>query len=478
MTMTHEVFYKEFIPKIESGEAAFFIGAGFSQSVGYANWKDLLRDLAQEIHLDVDRETDLVALAQYYANHRGSRSQINQILIDKYGFDAKPHVNHTLLAQLPVHTVWTTNYDHLLEDAYRNIHKRVDVKISEPNLAQSKPGRDVTIYKMHGDIGQPQDAVLTRHDYDLFHRTRSLFSEALKGDFIHKTFLFLGFSFTDPNIDYVLSRIHVLLDKDVRQHYCIMRKPKAPSDPIGTAQADHEYECRKLDHRITDLKQYGIQVVLINEYEDLTEILKTLNANAYRKNIFVSGSASDPQPLGQPKLDGLCAKIGSEIISRGYNLCSGFGNGVGAQVLAGALEMIYRGDDSIGSRVNLHPFPQNIEESKRAETHTRYRKDMLSKVRFCIFISGNRITDEGETINGPGVLEEFNLCVENEHIPIPIGATGHAARHCWDLVNVDPSKYLGKDDAKIQSELSRLGDTSLSPQELTNAVFSLIAMLQ
>jgi Sir2- and TIR-associating SLOG family/SIR2-like domain len=476
MTMNREVFLKEFMPKIESGEAAFFIGAGFSQSVGLANWKDLLREVASEINLDVERETDLVALAQYYANHRGNRSKINQLLIEQYNRDAKPHVNHRLLSQLPVHRVWTTNYDHLLEDAYHDIHKRVDVKITEPNLSQSKPGRDVTIFKMHGDIGQPQNAVLTRRDYDLFHRTRSLFSEALKGDFIHQTFLFLGFSFTDPNIDYVLSRIHVLLDKDVRDHYCIMRRPEKPKKFSGKARANYEYEDRKLEHRIIDLQQYGIQVILIDEYSEITEILTEMNRRIQLKNIFVSGSAYSSEPLGQPHFDELCAEIGCQIIRRGYNLTSGFGNGVGAQVLAGAIEEIYRGDDSISKRISLFPFPQNVLEEKRLETHTRYRKNMLSTVRFCIFLSGNKFSD-GKVIEGPGVQEEFNLCVENKHVPIPIGATGHAALRFWELVSSDPIKYLGKNNTKIQKMLKGLGDSSLSAKSLVSNAFELIELL-
>lgn len=178
-----KIFFKEFAKKIEADEAAFFIGAGFSQSVGYSNWKELLRDLADEIRLSVDRETDLISLAQYYENRRGNRAKINEALIEKYSQDAKPHANHKLLAQLPVQTVWTTNYDRLLEDGYKSVRKRVDAKITESNLSQSKPGRDVVLYKMHGDIEQPQNAVLTRRDYDRYSVTHGLFTEALKGPF-------------------------------------------------------------------------------------------------------------------------------------------------------------------------------------------------------------------------------------------------------------------------------------------------------
>ena len=58
---------------------------------------------------------------------------------------------------------------------------------------------------MHGDFSQPRNAVLTKEDYETYNEHRALFSEKLKGDLIEKTFLFLGFSFTDPNVDYILA---------------------------------------------------------------------------------------------------------------------------------------------------------------------------------------------------------------------------------------------------------------------------------
>lgn len=92
---------------------------------------------------------------------------------------------------------------------------------------------------MHGCVTQPQDAVLTKDDYESYERKRSLFVESLKGHLITKTFLFIGFSFLDPNTDYVLSRIRVLLGKNRRRHFCIMLEP-------NRAGADYEYEMREI----------------------------------------------------------------------------------------------------------------------------------------------------------------------------------------------------------------------------------------
>ena len=68
---------------------------------------------------------------------------------------------------------------------------------------------------MHGDIREPDEAVLTKDDYEMYSCSRPLFRTALQGDLISKTFLFIGFSFEDPNLEYVLSQIRVLLGESI-----------------------------------------------------------------------------------------------------------------------------------------------------------------------------------------------------------------------------------------------------------------------
>ncbi len=69
--------------------------------------------------------------------------------------------------------------------------------------------RDAVVYKMHGDVSQVHKAVITRDDYEKYELTHSLFTTALQGDSVSKTFLFIGFSFNDPNLNYILSRIRI-----------------------------------------------------------------------------------------------------------------------------------------------------------------------------------------------------------------------------------------------------------------------------
>ena len=74
---TMERFIKNYSRAISEGYAAVLAGAGLSRESGYVNWKELLKDFAQAIELDIDKEYDLVEVAQFYCNSNGGRGSIN-----------------------------------------------------------------------------------------------------------------------------------------------------------------------------------------------------------------------------------------------------------------------------------------------------------------------------------------------------------------------------------------------------------------
>ena len=78
--MNLDIFKRKYTEALQNGNAAIFAGAGLSREYGYVNWKELLRNVAEEIYLDVDKEFDLVDVAQYYFNQYG-RNAINNLIM-------------------------------------------------------------------------------------------------------------------------------------------------------------------------------------------------------------------------------------------------------------------------------------------------------------------------------------------------------------------------------------------------------------
>lgn len=222
--MDKKLFIKKFSKTIQEGNAAVFAGAGTSVEAGFVNWKKLVQPFATELYLDIEKETDLIGLTQYYINKKRSRGSVNQEIINKFSSpDAETEVMN-LLTRLPITTYWTTNYDKVIEKGLENNNRRGDIKRKTDDLAISVSDSDAIVYKMHGDVESPQNAVISKDDYERYSDKNSLFITALRGDLVSKTFLFVGFSFEDPNLESILGKVNILLGDNKREHYCIQKQ--------------------------------------------------------------------------------------------------------------------------------------------------------------------------------------------------------------------------------------------------------------
>lgn len=434
-----EAFITNYVKDLNNDSASIFAGAGLSVSSGYVNWKDLLTDLAKEIGLDIDVESDLTSIAQYHVNENGNnRYGITRKILEEFTEDAKESENHRIIARLPITSIWTTNYDLLIEKSLINEKKNVDVKFKEKQLLYTKPKRDVVVYKMHGDVSEPDSTILTKQDYEQYHLTHETFVNALRGELITKTFLFIGFSFSDPNLDYILSRLHLRHGIEKRKHYCFLKK-HILGDKQNPTEKIFEYNSIKQSLFINDLKRFGITTLLVDKYEDITEILKEIEFRYNKQTVFISGSAEDYSPFSKDDALGLVHNISKTLIEKNLRVINGFGYGIGNSVINGALETIYDNPTKFSeSQLIIKPFPQfKTGEVELEELWDIYRKNMISKCGIAIFIFGNK--NGGEIADG--VLKEFNIASEKGIFCIPIAVTEHASREIYNIISANPEKY-------------------------------------
>lgn len=450
-------FISRYVNEIKNNNAAVFIGAGLSKSVGYVDWKNLLENMAQELGLDISKEQDLVALAQYYCNENGNRSIINDTIFEEFSRERTISENHKIMARLPISTYWTTNYDTLIEDALLEVQKVVDVKHNNSHFSITKPHRDVIVYKMHGDKSCPNDAIIIKDDYEKYYRNHVPFLTALCGDLISKTFLFLGFSFSDPNIDYILSRIRIDYgEENPKQHYAIMRNVQESDFPD---KADFEYAKRKHELFISDLKRYNIKALLIDDYADITKIMHKIEKRVNQKNIFISGSAAEYGEFDEKEASEFIQLLSTSLIQKGYNLISGFGLGVGSDVIIGALNEIYMNCRTINKeRLLLRPFPQGIEnDDTRNRLWTQYREDMISRAGISIFLFGNKKDiSSGSIVNANGVISEYEIAKKYGSLVVPIGCTGYVAKEIWKDVAANFEKFYSRRSEQLDNAFNSL----------------------
>lgn len=224
--------FKEFRTAYSSKERQtilFFVGSGLSQSANFPTWQGLLEEMrgrAQKFGIVVGGEFDKL-LAENNFPEAGSllhsafekqkphpgrwRSMLNEIFNDHEKHKNIPPVFQTF-CRLKWSKVITTNYDRLLELAYRREHINRKLKVVHPFVEgydDSRSHSDRLLFKIHGDIGDPNSQiVLTTREYKELYDNEH-FLEVLKHHLNSaKLTLFLGFSHDDPYFRRLFSTVY------------------------------------------------------------------------------------------------------------------------------------------------------------------------------------------------------------------------------------------------------------------------------
>lgn len=452
-------FEKAILNELKNNNLNVFAGAGLSIGNGFVDWKELLREIAEEIGLDIDKEHDLVTVAQYYFN-KNNRESINESIVNNFQRKTTKNENMNILSRLPIGAYWTTNYDSIIEDTLSSMDKNPDVKINTSQMKYYKPDRDVLVYKMHGDKNNPNDTVIIRDDYESYDKKRKEFITKLRGDLLTKMFLFIGFSFEDPNLEQILSKIRVDLadeENSPKTHYCFFKKVNKNDKHYKLDNGEYDYESYKYDEikqelKIHDLKRYGIRTVLVDDYSQITDILKRIEDKFKMNNIFISGSAEAYGDFTEKQASDLLHSLSSELVENDYHITSGFGVGVGSYVINGALEAGYQRHLKTDDYLTLRPFPQKSSGHKDIKALWKtYREDILDNNGIAIFLFGNKISD-GEVVNADGVIKEFELAEERNLYIIPIGSTGYASKEILNIVRENDKYWYLKESIEKLNE--------------------------
>lgn len=476
-TVRVETFVEDFTRELEQRNVAIFAGAGLSVPTGVVDWKGLLKPLAEELDLDVDREHDLVRVAQYHVNHHGrNRSDLTEAILN--GFSRRGTAitdNHRILARLPIQTYWTTNYDSCIEDSLRQGGKLPDVKHSPLQLLTTLHGRDAVVYKMHGDYQDASQAVLCKEDYETYHLKRGEFLTALAGDLLSKMFLFVGFSFSDPNLDYVLGRLHSRYGEHQRKHYCFV---KSEGQKEGDQPGELEYRQAKQKLFIRDLERYNIRAVMVDDYSQITDVLRTIENRYKSKTIFVSGAAHEYGDRWSTQ-DALqfVNDLGKELASRDYRLVTGLGLGIGSAVLDGALQQIYHVQRrSLTDQLVIRPFPQSLQGQ---QLWRAYREDMLDFAGMAVYMFGNKMAGQPPSLQkSNGMVDEFDIACAKGVKVLPLGFTEFVARDLYDRVHSDFNRYYPTATPKFQTLFGLLGDPGRSLKDQLTTTIEALSELQ
>lgn len=210
---------------IAAGKCLPFIGAGFSLNARLSDdrtmpdWPALTEILSNAA--SVSGSLGGPKVASSYERNFG-RVQLIEAIRQALHIDViEPGVSHRHFAQLPFDTIYTTNFDLLLEEAYALIRKPYRSLVGELQMPFHGGPLTASIVKMHGDLRHEEQIIVTQEDYDKYLDEYPVISTHLSAMLITKTALFIGYSLSDPDFKHIRDVVRSRLGKFQRMSYII-----------------------------------------------------------------------------------------------------------------------------------------------------------------------------------------------------------------------------------------------------------------
>lgn len=270
--------------KYRERSVSLLVGAGFSKNAceSFPSWTELLYDMAEEMYsTTISRDYDLyrqshptyrgslksfkkkaipslianvgyLPMVSEYVKRKGFREAIEYYIEERipfideksdtfkftgknagisYPIIKKNFITHDKVFEGAWEQIYTTNYDHLLEYAYKKSGRAGydDLVIKDaPQLSMGRGTR--TIIKLHGDLQNPnaprkfifdgnphQQYIISEEDYQNYPKQHEAFTQLMRISLLQGVFCLVGFSGDDPNFQAWLSWVRDILSRGVEK---------------------------------------------------------------------------------------------------------------------------------------------------------------------------------------------------------------------------------------------------------------------
>lgn len=313
MSITKEKFIDYYVEQARRGNVSLFLGAGVSASAGLPSWATLLEPCANQLGIEINSGMDLFLVAQYYANEYGE-SALKRVINDSINRldDESPLIDKLL--DLNFKSIWTTNYDQIIEKNLARKRVLTNSIYDEKDLPNISGPNRINIYKMNGDISNLDRIVITQKDIEDYPQNHEMMLTFFKRELVINSFLFLGYSFADEIVLACLASVNRCLGKSANYYFAILKNKK-----------DTDFL-----HFVKDLEsRYHVRVLLIDDYDQLPEILRELREAINKKNIFFSGVFERLAPDEDVFAEKVCKELTSTLLRNQYCIYTGYGRNFG-----------------------------------------------------------------------------------------------------------------------------------------------------
>lgn len=403
---------------LKSNNAKMFAGAGLSIPSGYPSWEELMSPIIEQLGLKIADIHNYYEIIEQAIQVFGQRTPIIDHLVQQLRVKKDFNDYHRYLTRLPIGSIWTSNYDNLIERAYRKVGKNVNTIVCDDDFSLSKH-ESFKIYKIHGCVyKRPLDIVVSRKDLESYDKKYYQMNLSFESALAENTFLFLGFGFNDVNFQNILGRINNTFGQNQRQHYAIM----LVSGSLSKSKK------RQIQYKVKDLSHYGIKVCVVRQEIEIVRILRKIERAVIRNNVFISGSLKNRTfkgldlkdqelkeilvkkeedwekltnefPFKENKpLHIYLSRIGQYLAQENFNIYSGNGFGTCEVITEGGSKYFANQDyySDVFKRLKIFPLPHRYDPLEKQNRY--YREGMIGPCGVQIIVGG--AINNSESISG------------------------------------------------------------------------------
>jgi hypothetical protein len=233
---------EDLVRDIAARRSVLFLGAGVSRNAANVHgvhpleWSSFLTHLASRVPdaaqeadvMQCIKDADLLTACELARKYLSASIFKTEMLQEFSGNAYRPAKIHDDLSLVDSRLVMTTNFDKLYENRANQLQDNTVIVKSyyDKDVADVFRRQDRVVIKVHGTIDVPDMTIFTRSQYALARRDYGHFYQLLRGLFVTHTFVFLGASMRDPDIQLLLED-HAYRFEGARPHYMAMPQDSA-----------------------------------------------------------------------------------------------------------------------------------------------------------------------------------------------------------------------------------------------------------
>ena len=266
--------------ELEKGKLVVFVGAGVSKNSGLPEWEELIKNYADYRGIKEFTSKQFLTIPEEVFERYGSLKYY-EIAEKRFSGKYVPNSIHRILKKMKLTYIITTNYDTLIEDEIKNLQ----IVSKDEDLPYTNSNR--MLIKMHGDF-ENKNIVLKQSDYDNYEKNFQLISTLVKGLFTTNTVLFIGYSYSDTNVQQIMNWIKEILKEKTRKAFLV----------------EFTNEDSKEEENSEQINKISLKLLNDNNDEVLYENKKERFNNNYEKTLtkFLSNIYNEKEKVKQEKI--------------------------------------------------------------------------------------------------------------------------------------------------------------------------------